>query len=292
MNVTINSHMKRLNSKLISLNYTVICSEYEQLEHLDVIDSKLDSVSDILRQEHSDIRYDIEEHKNHVNSELIELENNQDDIDTKLDSLDTKQDELDMQVRSVSSELQDTKYMLIELLINGTCLGSLPSPVPDPPSPVTCPPSPRYTCGGEGGWRRVVYFDMRDPNTNCPTGWLLTPHSNRTCGKVSTSELTCDSVFFPVTGGHYNRVCGTIRAYQYNPTDAFEAYDDRRVTTIDGAYVAGVSLTHGTPRQHIWTFAAGIRENKPTSDDSCPCDASITIDIPPFVGRDYFCEWS
>ena len=238
MNETINSHMKHLNSKLISLNYTVISSEYEQLEHLDVIDSKLDSVSDILRQEHSDIRYDIEEHKNHVNSELIELENNQDDIDTKLDSLDTKQDELNMQVMSVSSELQGTKNMLIELLINGTCLESpsdpsqpvttppppvtypappvtttpqpvtkpspsvttpvtySPSPVTTPSPPVTTPPSPGYTCGGtgEGGWRHVVYFDMRDPNTTCPTGWRLTPYSKRTCGKVSTSELAFSRV--------------------------------------------------------------------------------------------------
>ena len=27
-------------------------------------------------------------------------------------------------------------------------------------------------------------------------------------------------------------------------------------TTIDDAYVDGVSLTHGSPQQHIWTFAA------------------------------------
>ena len=332
MNESINSHMKHLNSKLISLNYTVISSEYELLEYLDVIDSKLDAVNDILRQEHSDIRYDIEEHKNHVNSELIELENNQDDIDTKLDSLDTKQDELSMQVMSVSSELQGTKNMLIELFINGTCLGSpsdpahpvpdpvtnLPPPVTTPPPPVTTPPppvatppppvttppppvatpppsvttplSPGYTCGGEGGWRRLVYFDMRDPNTTCPTGWRLTPHSKRTCGKVNIRFLACDSVFFPVTGRHYNRVCGTIRAYQDGFTDAFEAYDNGRVTTIDGAYVAGVRLTHGNPRQHIWTFAAGIHEDAPSRDDSCPCDATITIDIPPFVGQDYFCE--
>ena len=54
--------------------------------------------------------------------------------------------------------------------------------------------------------------------------------------------------------------------------------------------VTGVSLTHGTPRQHIWTFAAGHSENQQTLDDSCPSDATITIDIPTFVGRDYFCE--
>ena len=214
---------------------------------------------------------------NHVNSELIELETNQDDIDAKLDLLDTKQDELNMKVMSVSSDLEQNilsnvteelkkTYDLLETSLGPT------------------------VCGGEGGWRRVVYLNMTDPTTSCPTGWQLTPHSKRTCGKLSFIVLSCDSVFFPVPGGAYNKVCGSIRAYQYGPTDAFEAYDDGLVTTIDEAYVSGVSLTHGTPRQHIWTFAAGTSEGEPTSDEACPCDATINIDIPPFVGGDYFCE--
>ena len=149
---------------------------------------------------------------------------------------------------------------------------------------------PLHGCGGTGGWRRVVYLDIRDPNTNCPSGWQLTSHYKRTCGRVRTSSLSCDSVFFPVSGGDYTSVCGSIRAYQYNRTDAFEAYHDKNVTTIEGAYVAGVSFTHGNPRQHIWTFAAGSSEDRPTRDDACPCDASISITIPPFVGGDYFCE--
>ena len=50
--------------------------------------------------------------------------------------------------------------------------------------------------------------------------------------------------------------------------------------TIEGAYVDGVSLTHGPPgaRQHIWTF--------PTL--SCPC-VSGTV-TPSYMGNDYFCE--
>jgi hypothetical protein len=28
-----------------------------------------------------------------------------------------------------------------------------------------------HTCGGTHGWRRAVYLDMKDPNTNCPSGW-------------------------------------------------------------------------------------------------------------------------
>ena len=155
----------------------------------------------------------------------------------------------------------------------------------------TQPPSndSLHTCGGTGSWRRVVYLDMTDPNTTCPSGWQLTSHSKRTCGKVSNGGLTCDSVTFPVSGGDYTRVCGTIKGYQYKVTDAFQAYHEGDVTTIDGAYLCGVSLTHGSPRQHIWTFAAG-RSEYHNEDDSCPCDVTIDISIPPFVGGDYFCE--
>ena len=78
-----------------------------------------------------------------------------------------------------------------------------------------------HTCGGTRGWRRVVYLDMTDPNTSCPSGWQLTGHPKRTCGRVSTGRLICDSVIFPVSGGAYTSVCGTIRAYQYGGTDGF-----------------------------------------------------------------------
>ena len=45
-------------------------------------------------------------------------------------------------------------------------------------------------------------------------------------------------------------MCGSVRAYQVGHIDAFETYPDGEVTTIDGAYVAGVSFTHSSP-QHI-----------------------------------------
>ena len=60
------------------------------------------------------------------------------------------------------------------------------------------------TCGGTGGWRRAVYLDMTDPNTNCPSGWQLTGYSKRTCGRASTGRRSCDSVSFPVSGGPYS----------------------------------------------------------------------------------------
>ena len=213
---------------------------------------------------------DLEEHKNKTTTKLV-------DMHSKLDSLDSKQDGLNMTVMTLNSELEHNVLTNVtkELKKNADYIVQQ---------------LPPYECGGTGGWRRVVYLDMTDPNTNCPSGWQLTSHPNRTCGKISTSSLSCDSVFFPVSEGNYASVCGSIRAYQYGGMDAFEAYDVGQVTTIEGAYVAGVSLTHGSPRQHIWTFANGYIEAQTTWEDVCPCDASISITIPPFVGGDYFCE--
>ena len=148
----------------------------------------------------------------------------------------------------------------------------------------------QYSCGGTGGWRRAVYLDMTDSSTTCPSGWQLTGYSKRTCGRVSTVRNTCDSATFPVSGGEYTRVCGRIKAYQFGGTLAFHGYHHGYRTTIDDGYVNGVSVTHGSPQQHIWTFAAGISERNPTWTQSCPCDASIDIRVPPFVGEDYFCE--
>ena len=138
-------------------------------------------------------------------------------------------------------------------------------------------------CGGTGGWRRAVYLDMTHPNTSCPSGWqLFTESSKRTCGRVSAERLTCDSVFFPVSGGPYSQVCGRIRAYQWGLALAFH-YSD----------VDGVTIVHGSPEQHIWTFAAGTWENYPgNGSNHCPCDDNNLLykTIPGFIGEDYFCE--
>ena len=143
-------------------------------------------------------------------------------------------------------------------------------------------------CGGTWGWRRAVYLDMTDPNTNCPSGWQLTGYSKRTCGRASSSSRSCDSVFFPVSGGPYSQVCGRIRAYQHGTPDAFRGYNYGGQTTIDSPYVSGVAVMYGSPRQHIWTFANGAYENF-TSPSNCPCDSGSAL-VPLFVGEDYFCE--
>ena len=56
-------------------------------------------------------------------------------------------------------------------------------------------------------------------------------------------------------------------------------------------YFSGVAVMHGSPRQHIWSFAAGAAENYTVyARWLCPCDSTRYIPTPPFVGEDYFCE--
>ena len=71
----------------------------------------------------------------------------------------------------------------------------------------------------------MVYLDMTDPNTNCPSCWNITGLSKRTCGKASSGYCTCDSVIFPVSGGAYTSVCGKIKGYQYGGTDTIMYMD-------------------------------------------------------------------
>ena len=157
----------------------------------------------------------------------------------------------------------------------------------------TSVPDAVYTCGGTDGWRRAAYLNMTEhPNTECPSGWqLFTENSKGACDKSSNGRFNCDSVFFPVAGGPYSQMCGRIRAYQKGLTSAFIGSSTYGQTTIDSAYVSGVAVMHGSPRQHIWTFAAGGRDNFSASLNNCPCDPPfINRPVPSFVGEYYFCE--
>ena len=153
-----------------------------------------------------------------------------------------------------------------------------------------------HPCGNAEEWRRVAYLDMTDPTTTCPAGWVRnTNYPRRTCGRKSSGPLSCDPVVFSVGNGNYTKICGQIRAYQYGGPDGFESYNSGQCTSLDCAYVSGVSVTtNSTSRTHIWTFAAGISEGDSDAPDICPCDiinhTNNRITVPDFVDNDYFCE--
>ena len=129
---------------------------------------------------------------------------------------------------------------------------------------------------------------MTDLNTNCPPRWSETGHSKRMCGRGIDGYFDgiCDSAYFPVSGGEYSQV------YQWGWTVGFLGNRLGR-SSINEAYFTGVAVMYGSPRQHIWTFAAGLAEGSTSPIGQyalCPCDTSVGIPIPPFVGNDYFCE--
>ena len=118
-------------------------------------------------------------------------------------------------------------------------------------------------CGNvTGGWMRAAYIDMTNENNTCPEGLTYTVvSSTRMCTRSHTGYYDCSSVTFPTHGVPYTKVCGRARGYQYYATPAFARYHDPGQTTLDSAYVSGLSLTYGSPRSHIWTFAAGLSKD-------------------------------
>ena len=144
-------------------------------------------------------------------------------------------------------------------------------------------------CGdSKGGWMRVAYLNMTDSTEDCPQGFKLYEENGiRACGRQFSD---CQSVKFPSYSINYSQVCGQVIGYQKGSTDAVK--QSSWINTIDGAYVDGVSLTRGSPRQHIWTFIAALQENSFASNGvtECPCASTSPVRPPSFVGNDYFCE--
>ena len=149
-------------------------------------------------------------------------------------------------------------------------------------------------CGGPG-WRRAVYLNniISDTTQTCPPAWELITTPRRSCARpAGAGDGTCYSAMFPTQGIQHSQICGRIIGYQVGEPQAF-SYSERR--TIDEQYVDGVSLTYGSPRQHLWTFSNTIDEAGAgndinrclCTDSSCPVTTCTVIN---FIGNDYFCE--
>ena len=149
----------------------------------------------------------------------------------------------------------------------------LTTQLPTTQLPTTQPPTTQpttvtgYSCGGSTGWRRVAYLNMSDPSQQCPSVWqeITTPH--RVCGRRSTSG-SCEGLTYSTGSEQYDQVCGRIIGYQIGTPDAFFYGPSRSINSV---YVEGVSVTRGSPRQHIWTFAGVHDEQSTYPGETCPC---------------------
>ena len=137
---------------------------------------------------------------------------------------------------------------------------------------------------------------MSDPTQTCPPTWELITSPTRSCARPSNAgSRSCYSSMFPVEGIQYSEVCERVIGYQKGQPGAFLIDNLNQPQTIDSSYVDGVSLTYGSPRQHVWTFA-NVLDEYPHGvfyNQKCPC-SNITeqrpINIPSYVGNGYFCE--
>uniref|UniRef100_A0A1X7T815 Fibrinogen C-terminal domain-containing protein n=1 Tax=Amphimedon queenslandica TaxID=400682 RepID=A0A1X7T815_AMPQE len=137
-------------------------------------------------------------------------------------------------------------------------------------------------CGLGGGWARLAYLDMTDATQNCPSGFRLYQSEGvRACGRTNSSG-GCVSVQFPSNGISYSQICGRVTGYQYSHTDGLHSSSG-----INSTYLEGVSITRGSPRQHVWSLISGYSE---LSSSSCPCNTGSSVSVQSFIGNDYFCE--
>ena len=136
-------------------------------------------------------------------------------------------------------------------------------------------------------WRRIAYFDTTQGDS-CPTDLRTvtnTTSSQTACGR--TADPGCTSLQFS-PDGNYTNVCGRVRGYQDYSPDAFT-----RTDSIDSHYIDGISITHGNPRTHLWSYVAGASEQDSNIPSRCPCARSDPTDrsgVPSFVGEDFYCD--
>ena len=210
------------------------------------------------------------------------------------------------EIASLRAELlEKDRIMQQSLCINhtgeiGMCAGNSCAKVlgekPDRPSGYywlkaceTCEPFQAFcdfslNLEGTKGWMRVADFDMTDHSQTCPSQFkFIISQSRRLCGRKRVSS-GCDSKVFETSSIQYRKVAGQVIGYKGGSIDAFTKYSYCPGCNINKPYVDGVSITHGYPRNHIWTYAAGWHITQ------CPCVIGNPQLQPSFVGNDYYCE--
>jgi len=155
----------------------------------------------------------------------------------------------------------------------------------DRPSFVYCDMT--LECGGEKGWMRIA--DVNPAKGGCPNGWRKITAPVATC-RPPNDFAGCFSTHFSTHNIPYSRVCGMVVGVQKGTPDGFVS--SYSLSSIDQPYLDGISITYGTPRKHIWSYAAGVSENIASiyHHASCPCSRHRGRPPLPFVGDHYYCE--
>jgi hypothetical protein len=139
---------------------------------------------------------------------------------------------------------------------------------------------------GSGEWHTVVNLDMTNPSQQCPSAWMeFNSGGVRVCKRIQNVAIGggCDGTTF-TTDRSYHKVCGRATGYQIGGSAAFGWTTQQ---TVDTFYLYGLSLTRGSPCQHIWTFATGLTEGDHSRADwHCPCADPTNpnnVEVPSFL---------
>ena len=138
---------------------------------------------------------------------------------------------------------------------------------------------------GSKGWTRVAYIEMTEDGATCLDTLRLITSPKNLCARASSATASCSSVTFSTHGMKYNKVCGQAVGYQKGTPGGFTPLDD-----INSYYVDGMSITYGSPRKHIWTYAVGFSDDYNDNSANCPCAKYPGSAPPSFVGDHYYCE--
>ena len=141
---------------------------------------------------------------------------------------------------------------------------------------------------GDGLWYRVAHLNMTDPSQQCPPAWREYNTSGvRACGRPASNGGSRPATLYP-NNRQYSRVCGRAIGFQVGNPDAFRQFHAR---SLDQGYMDGISITHGQPRRHIWSYVASLSENSTEHPGgNCPCSLQPGVSPPSFVRNNYYCE--
>ena len=97
------------------------------------------------------------------------------------------------------------------------------------------------------------------------------------------NKAGCYCTNFSTLSIKYSKVCGMAVGFQKGQPDA-------AFRSINNPYVDGVSITYGSPKKHLWTYAIGISEGNESKLANCPCSKFPGLSLPSFVHKNYYCE--
>ena len=140
---------------------------------------------------------------------------------------------------------------------------------------------------GPGTWFQIANIDVTSMSTQCPFPWELVTSPNG-CRKMDEAPGCGVATFRTVV--EYGKVCGRIIGDTIGFPDSFNG--GSAATATDGIrLIDGVTITHSSPIQHIWTFSGsqGIAVN---GQFTCACNtaAPTNTGAVDFAEDDYFCD--